>query len=341
MPTLSISTADAALLNELRFGNQYNATVQKRLHAVYLRVVLNKKMKKVCAYCDCGRNAISRAVRCYAEHGIEGITETKYGTNVSELDAHKDKILEHLRKEPAYTLAEIRQRIIDLTGITRGLSQVRIWVRKQGIGYYKTGQIPAKADTEQQALFITETLEPAIKQAENGEIHLLFMDAAHFVMGVFQCFLWAFTRVFIRSSAGRKRLNVLGAVNAITKQTHFLTNTTYINALTIVEFLYQLRTDYPTKPIYIVLDNARYQHCELVKNIAQSMNIHLLFLPPYSPNLNIIERLWKWTKKRCLYAKYYQTFDQFCDAIQHTLTLANTTYRHELLPLLTLNFQQF
>ncbi|MDX2304953.1 MAG: IS630 family transposase [Microscillaceae bacterium] len=94
-----------------------------------------------------------------------------------------------------------------------------------------------------------------------------------------------------------KRLNILGAVHAITKKITCALNDSTINAQTLITFLQQLRREYADKTIYIVLDNARYQHCNLVKDFAKTLDIHLVFLPPYSPNLNIIERLWKWLKK--------------------------------------------
>ena len=130
----------------------------------------------------------------------------------------------------------------------------------------------------------------------------------------------------------------------MSQKVHFLTNATYINASTIVEFLYQLRLYYfDMKPIYIVLDNARYQHCNLVRHIAGQLNIHLIFLPPYSPNLNIIERLWKFIKKKCLYATYYDCFDKFKEAIIGTMKKTNEdeNYVNELKSLLSLKFQLF
>ena len=164
--------------------------------------------------------------------------------------------------------------------------------------YGKTGHIPAKADTEKQREWVNTTLEPAIEEAKNGECYLLFMDAVHFILQPFICALWSVARLFIKASAGRNRINVLGVVNAISKEVITLSNTTYITAETIVDFLKKLRYHYGKVPLKIVLDNARYQHCELVKNTAYQLDITLLFLPPYSPNLNIIERLWKFTKKK-------------------------------------------
>src|SRR5947207_2850726 len=67
-------------------------------------------------------------------------------------------------------------------------------------------------------------------------------------------------------------------------------------------------------PITLIMDNARYQRCKYVLDIAARLNIEILFLPPYSPNLNLIERLWKFVRKECLYDKYYQHFSLFKEA---------------------------
>lgn len=85
--------------------------------------------------------------------------------------------------------------------------------------------------------------------------------------------------------------------------------------------------------------NARYQRCALVQNCAEKLKMELLFLPPYSPNLNLIERLWKFVKKRCLYAKYYRDFSSFTTAIERCLQDTHTIHAKALNSLLRLNFQ--
>jgi transposase len=92
-------------------------------------------------------------------------------------------------------------------------------------------------------------------------------------------------------------------------------------------------------PLTVVLDTARYQRGQRVLEHAASLGIELLFLPPYSPNLNLIERLWKFVKKQCLYSKYYEKFEPFKQTISDCLALASTKHKNELKSLLTLNFQ--
>jgi len=147
--------------------------------------------------------------------------------------------------------------------------------------------------------------------------------------------------VLVRAPSGRQRFNVLGALNAITYQLVTITNESYITAISVCELLDKLAGLGLQTPITLVMDNARYQRCRLVVEKAAALRIEILFLPTYSPNLNLIERLWKFVRKECLYAKYYEHFELFKRAIEHCL--AETTGRHAaaLSSLLTLEFQSF
>lgn len=166
-------------------------------------------------------------------------------------------------------------------------------------------------------------------------------EAAHFVLGTFMSILWCYARVWIRAPSGRQRFNVLGALNAVTREIVTVVNATYINARSVCEPLDKLAAGSPTLPITVILDNARYQRCKLVKTHATKLGIELLFLPTYSPNLTLIERLWKFVKKQCLYAKHYRDFASFTNAIEGCLRDAQTIHAKALRSLLTLNFQTF
>ena len=284
--------------------------VQKRLHTLYLKCSMNLSHGQIAQIVGIHIDTVTTYLKMYNQGGLSAIYKINYGTNKSELDNHSTTILEYFEDHPPHSINEAISMIEELTGIKRSPTQVRKWLKKKGFRLRKTGQIPAKADKEKQKEFVEGTLDELIKQGEQGDIHIFFLDAAHFVMGVFLCYLWSISRIFVKSSSGRKRYNVLGAVNAITKQIHTWTNTSYINADSIADFFEELRSYYDDgKPIYIILDNARYQKCQLVRYVAWQFNIKLVYLPPYSPNLNIIERLWKWTKKKTLYATYYDNFE--------------------------------
>jgi transposase len=161
-------------------------------------------------------------------------------------------------------------------------------------------------------------------------------------LSAFLVYLWLFTRIFIKVPSGRQRFNVLGAINAISKELVLVTNTGYITSIQICEMLVKIaarRTQ--GVPITIVLDNARYQRCRLVMEKAAELGIELLFLPLYSPNLSLIERLWKFVKKEVLYSIYYDNFEKFTKAIMECLSQTETKHKKALDSLLTWKFQTF
>ena len=164
---------------------------------------------------------------------------------------------------------------------------------------------------------------------------MLFMDAAHVVFAPCLGIIWCFTRLFVKAPSGRQRLNVLAALNAITHELYTVENLTYITAETVCELLRLVAGAHAGIPISIILDNARYQRCALVQAVAQELGIELLFLPSYSPNLNLIERLWRFVKKQCLYSKYYPDSTSFQQAILTCIQQAPTTHKEELNRLLT------
>jgi len=170
---------------------------------------------------------------------------------------------------------------------------------------------------------------------------VFFVDAAHFVFGTFLCCLWSFGRVFLKAASGRQRFNVLGAWNAVTRELIAVTNTTVVNTETMCELLRKIAAAGLSGPITLVLDNARYQRNAVVQGLASELGIRLLFLPGYSPNLNLIERLWKFIKRETLRGRYHENFAAFRTAIEDCLTQLPTTHRPRLASLLTLNFQTF
>jgi len=315
--------------------------VQKRIQAVYIKGTTEFSDTKAGQISGLHRHSVNHWVQSYQTGGFESLCQYNYGTNKSELENYSGSILKSFTERPPMSAREAKMRIEEMTGISRSPSQIRTFMKHNGLRYIKTGHIPAKADTEKQRQWVKSTLEPAIKEAQNGECHLLFMDAAHFILEPFICALWCIARLFVKASSGRNRINVLGAVNAITKEIITLSNTTYISAETIVSFLIQLRQHYEGLPLKIVLDNARYQHCKLVEETAKQLNITLLFLPSYSPNLNIIERLWKFAKKTILYAKYYESPTKFHQAITEFFKGINQKYKDDLKKIMTLKFQFF
>ena len=123
----------------------------------------------------------------------------------------------------------------------------------------------------------------------------------------------ALSRIFIATLSGKNRYNVLVIIDAITHNFVSVSNTTYINHLSVIELLEKIREIHKNSviPISIFFYNAKHQLYKIVIEKAVTLNIKLIFLSPYSPNLNLIERLWKWVKKDCHNCKYYSRFCEF------------------------------
>ncbi len=213
--------------------------------------------------------------------------------------------------------------------------------KKNGFNRRKTGQIPAKADPVAQQLFLDTELTPVLDEAKAGRRHVLFVDAAHFVLGAWLGYLWCLTRVLLPTPSGRQRFNVLGALHAVTHEVITVTNDTYINSESVVTLLNELVKRFTDLPITLVLDNARYQRNAYVMAEAERLGITWLWLPTYSPHLNLIERLWKFVKAECLHGRYYPKFGPFTQAIIDCLADTGGRHQAQLNTLLTLNFQIF
>jgi len=201
--------------------------------------------------------------------------------------------------------------------------------------------IPAKADPDAQASYLKQAIEPRLAEAPAGQRTVFFLDAAHFVLAPFLGFLWSTVRLFIRAPAGRQRFNVLGALNALTHELLTVTHEAYITAEQVCELRRKLAALRVGKPISVFLDNARYQKGAAVMATTASLPIELCFLPAYSPHLNLIERLWKFVKKQCLYSQYYANFTAFKTAIGECLSQTHTTHKTALDSLLAPRFQLF
>ena len=125
-------------------------------------------------------------------------------------------------------------------------------------------------------------------------------------------------------------MNVLAALKAITHEVLTVQNLTYITAETVCELLRLLASSQPGIPVTVILDNARYQRCALVQTVAETLGMEWLYLPTYSPNLNLIERFWKFVKKQCLYSKYYPDSESFQQAIMTCIAQAPICHKEEL-----------
>ena len=339
MITINFHPDDIIIIEDGRYTHPH-PRVRRRLEVLWLKSQMLSH-DDICRLANIGESTLVRYLKLYRDGGLEEVIKLKFRKPESELEKYVIDIKAYFQDHPPATLKEAMAAIEGITGLKRSKATIGRFLHSIGMHPRKVGMIPSKADPEKQKAFLNNELEPILEEAKEGKKVVLFVDAAHFVLAPFLGILWYFRRIFIRAPSGRNRFNVLAALDAITHNLIMVTNDTYINAESVRELLREIRRQYVDIPVTVVLDNARYQHCRVVMELALSLNIKLLFLPPYSPNLNLIERLWRFLKKEVLYSKYYSNFAIFKDAIMNCLSQTATTHKEKLDSLLTLRFQLF
>lgn len=339
MTRIDFSQRDIRTIKHLRYHHPH-PRVRRRMDALWQKTQ-GLPHKEICRLVGISNNTLCKYLRTFQSGGVEKLEEINFYTPTSELEQHREQLEAYFRTHPPASIKEAMAMIEERTGIKRSASAVGKFLNSLGMRPRKVGAIPSKADPEVQEDFKNKELEPRLEEAKRGERAVFFTDAAHFVFAPFLGVLWSFARIFIKAPAGRQRFNVLGALNAITHELILITNDTYINAQSVCALLSKIALLNIQVPITLVLDNARYQKCKIVATLADKLNIELLFLPPYSPNLNLIERLWKFVKKEVLYSKYYSNFSGFKRAISDCLNQTHTAHKKKLDSLLTLKFQSF
>ena len=189
------------------------------------------------------------------------------------------------------------------------------------LSYKKTWLVPWNCPEEKiQTDFIENKFDPLLKLAKKKKIHLLFADPTHKIHNTinWKCWQtkWKDWTVMLSSNTWRRRITILGAINIVdtTKLTSIITEDNCDKEMAKV-LLKEIRKDYSDwKEIVIIKDNASYHHAIEVLELAKELNIRIVFLPAYCPNLNLIERIWKFMKSKFKNI-YFPTFYCFYDAI--------------------------
>ena len=300
--------------NDLELLHRYekDGRVRDRIKAVLLK---NEGWKN---------KAIAQALRIHKETVRAHITDwtsdeklkPENGGSYSKLDKKQSQLLEKHLEQKTYT------RVIDIcvfveseTGIRYTISGMTKWLQNHGFSYKHPKEVPAKADLKKQEKFIESYL--ALVNDTPKDEPIIFMDSAHPTMATKVVCGWIKKGVDkpIAQTASRTRVNVMGAIELSTmKVVSCLPE--YVNAETTVAFFDQLKGAYPDAPkIHIILDQSGYHRSQLVKDSALEKNIELHYLPPYSPNLNPIERLWKVMNEKVRNNKFFSTAKVFRNAI--------------------------
>lgn len=284
---------------------------------------------------------IRRYVKAYREGGLEGLLEVRFQggqchltqEQVTQLDDHlQDHLYTHVR--------DIRQYIQMTFGVTYSISGVTQLLKRIGFVYKKPKHVPGKADRNAQEAFIEQYTY--LKKHKHPDDPIYFADAAHPQHNSVPAYGWIKKgrEAEIKANCGRQRLNINGAIDVASLQVLVRFDDT-INAASTIHLFKQLERQHrKAKTLYIIADNARYYRSREVQTYLETSRIKLIFLPAYSPNLNLIERLWKYFRKVVMHNRYYPSFIDFTQAAE-SFFLNIKEHRNALRSLLAESFHLF
>lgn len=315
-----------------------------RKKADRLRVILYKaeghSHKFIAKLLQMGRKQITKLVTRYRQGSWEALVQAdNYQGSSPKLTPEQQQALKIELKTKIYATAfQVIVWVEKQWGISYELSAMHKLLKRLGFSYKKNRLVPSKADPELQRLFV-RWFEWFCTQLGPDD-RLYFGDAVHFKHNAEAGYAWSEVGEphLIPANTGRQRYNVFGAYCIQTHEHAFLLTEDNINRDKLIEFLALLRAKHPQGKIYLMLDNARYNHAQQVKAAALQHNIVLDYLPPYSPNLNPIERLWKFVRKKFFKDRYRDTFAKFCQQLDDFFAHLDQ-YHAELVSLLTDKFE--
>src|SRR5262245_14469530 len=243
--------------------------VQRKMEVLWLKShgLPHQRIADLAGVC---RRTVQRYLDEYKESGLKQLRRCNWRGPKTVLLQHERSVEAYFWDHPPRSTKEAAKVIFEQTGVRRGLTQVRSFLKAHlGLRYLKVVAIPVppkktiEEHAQEQARFLDQELRPALQEARAGRRAVFFVDAAHFVWAPFLGCLWCLARLFVRSATGRKRYNVLGALNAVTHEVTRACNQGYVTADAVCTLLRTLASSGLRVPITAVLDNARYQRCEL------------------------------------------------------------------------------
>ena len=283
---------------------------------------------------------IYRYVGDYQSGGIDELLEKHYKGYSGKLDSNQLCALRKELKEHLYTDAKSVAEWIRITfGVSYTPQGTVDLLNRIGFTYKKTTEVPCEADAEKQAEFAKELAEILIAKDDKAVVY--YADGVHPTHNSRSTYGWIEKgKQFEQPTvSGRDRVNINGLLNAYDVTDVIAHDCESVNAQS-TRCLYEaaLHKHPDASCIYIISDNARYYHNKELKIWAEGTKIKQIFLPPYSPNLNLIERLWRFLRKKVINTGFYRTKEEFKIAIRRFFdNIAD--FREELESLLTLNFR--
>lgn len=284
---------------------------------------------------------LRRYVKSFKEKGLAGLLEFHYTGGQAKLTkATELELKNHLIDSPHIylTAKEVASFVKHHYKVSYSIIGITKLLHRLGFVYKKPKLVPAKADRKAQQQFLDEYFK--LKKQLKNEDQIYFLDATHPTHNTRPSMGWILkgTEKLIKSNTGRDRLNLNGALNAKTHEI-VIREDESINSVSTINLLDQIQDKHPLGRIYLIWDNARYYYSREVQHyLRRHPRLIPKFLPPYSPNLNLIERLWRLFHQKTLYNHYYQTFPEFKQSVLGFFDNLHK-YKKEMRTLLTDSFQ--
>ncbi len=285
-------------------------------------------------------NTVSECVKRFLAGGFEVLNRMNYKGKQPRLNEEQQRSLKiELRTRIYNTADQVIAWVEKRFGVTYTLRGMQVLLKRLGFTYKKNRLIPGKADPEAQRQFVNwfEKVRAELGPADR----IYFGDAVHVKHNAEAGYAWSESGKphLIPTNTGRKRYNILGAYCTQTHEHVFILTEDNINQDKVIELLEMLRAKHPNRgKIYLILDNASYNKALRVRAQAKECQITIKYQPPYSPNLNLIERLWKFMRKKFFKDKYRSTFAKFKEKLDEFFANLDQ-YQAELSTLLTENFE--
>ena len=324
----------AELLHELRV--ERHAKYSDRIKVILL-LDEGKKYSDIADFLFLDEGTIRNYRKRYVEGGILGLVTDMHSGRRCQLSPKEIQILTTTLHETIFLdTKSVAAYINQQFDVEYSMSGVTALLHSLGFVYKKAKAVPGKANIKEQELFIKKYLR--LKQKSEGKIY--FADSVHPQHNAIISYGWIKKgeEFEIPSNTGRYHLNINGAIDI--ESMEIVTRTCqWVDADAICQLLKALRAKNSSgEVIHLIMDNARYNRSSKVQELASELGIELFYLPPYSPNLNPIERLWKFFKKKVLYNKYYEEKADFEKACLKFFKYSRK-FKDELSTLITDNFQ--
>ena len=249
----------------------------------------------------------------------EGKLKNNSGGSESYLNEVQTKVLvAHLEENLYHHNHQIIDFIKETFDVEYTVSGLHKWLHRNGFSYKKPKGRPHKVDLDKQADFIQEY--EALKKTTSPEEPILFMDSVHPTQAINMTYGWIKKgkgkEKEVNTTASRTRLNIVGAIQLGNLSNTISEQYKTINGDSIIHFMRKIREQFTErKQIHLIMDQARYHIAQSVKDEAEELNINLIYLPAYSPNLNPIERLWKVMNEQVRNNRFFKSSKDFKDAI--------------------------